>query len=100
MVYKRVTGWTSEQSLPMLNFVECPPGEVWIFSDAGNRTEKDIKAEEKKKCHIMYSYNFYYETWPQLSPPPKDLTLDLAQYNGSCFDTAVVAHHIDWDLRN
>jgi len=79
MVYKRVRGWTSGQSLPVLNFVKCPPGKVWIFSGAGNRIEKDIKAEEKKKCHIMYSYNFYCETFPQLSPLPKNLTLDLAQ---------------------
>ena len=79
MVYKRVRGWTSGQSLPVFNFVECPPGEIWIFSNSGNRIEKDIKAEERKKCHITYSYIFFCKTCPQLSPPPKSLTLDLAQ---------------------
>ena len=28
MVYKRVRGWTSGRSLPVLNFVKYPPGNV------------------------------------------------------------------------
>ena len=28
MVYKRVRGWTSGRSLPVLNFVKYPPGEL------------------------------------------------------------------------
>ena len=31
MVYKRVKGWTSGRSLPVLNFVKYPPGQIYNF---------------------------------------------------------------------